>query len=859
MPLHVNSPSELTVACRTDWQLSALETRNEERRYAFECGAFSTSHIQQDQFDRRGGSFGSPQYRDERADPVVPYGCLLNSYLSGFPRQFSKAATNGELRIIIVGPRASIIAAEPGAKRRKLRKGTRSCWECQEFPEEHAPYERRGTNKSDDRLQRLEELVEELSQKVSSGIARQEYQAPLALDESSNNPHASKSTNRSPNSEVMPSQPSAAIDLAAACSQIFRNNPPGDGRIRIIGTLQSSPPRPLVGSSLAQFGGTTDKSIAPLVHALVSAWPTYECHNDAILSSDVGSLHPALSSSCSGFRTAPSPKEIFQLPPPGAAPVAIARKLLILGAFLQVISSQRSREKSSKSPEYHVLSAPVFETVNKLVTHNDNLPESVEIIECLIIESQHHNYMGNIRRSWIVLRRAMAMAQMLGLDRQSKVLDANADKTCESPYEENIWFLLVHFDQYLSLLLGISPNLPEYSQPVQGRLESCTPSGRMGRLHSMAAGRILQRNRINPHDTAETKEIDNILQMAAACMPIQWWSSPDWSDDYSDAGFSDVIDRLMVQFAHYNILLQAHLPYMFYSLGKHRYSCGTPIVINSSREILTRFTTFRSRYPAVSYCRGLDIFTFVSSIALCLLHIYASYQNRVASSSDSVGISILLAHQRFAHRGLMERALQSIEKIAQIEPDDKITSNIVPVFRKLLDAEEKAYRGVGYSIQISPQTGQPKNGGQRVTNNSDTLFLEVPFCGTIGIMPLNAPNTSPTEVPSPGGTTQRTQILIDPYPPSAIDRVSTLPMPEDQQALATETCHVDQNQSNVGNAYTMIPVSPDLRVVPCDGDGGIQGSISALGQIGLDKSVSSEELLGCTIDPSCFEHLWDIQ
>ncbi|KAJ2982921.1 hypothetical protein NUW58_g6340 [Xylaria curta] len=500
MPLHVNSPSELTVACRTDWQLSALETRNEERRYAFECGAFSTSHIQQDQFDRRGGSFGSPQYRDERADPVVPYGCLLNSYLSGFPRQFSKAG---------IRPQKGAGAVDPW---RRVRVNS------QEFPEEHAPYERRGTNKSDDRLQRLEELVEELSQKVSSGIARQEYQAPLALDESSNNPHASKSTNRSPNSEVMPSQPSAAIDLAAACSQIFRNNPPGDGRIRIIGTLQSSPPRPLVGSSLAQFGGTTDKSIAPLVHALVSAWPTYECHNDAILSSDVGSLHPALSSSCSGFRTAPSPKEIFQLPPPGAAPVAIARKLLILGAFLQVISSQRSREKSSKSPEYHVLSAPVFETVNKLVTHNDNLPESVEIIECLIIESQHHNYMGNIRRSWIVLRRAMAMAQMLGLDRQSKVLDANADKTCESPYEENIWFLLVHFDQYLSLLLGISPNLPEYSQPVQGRLESCTPSGRMGRLHSMAAGRILQRNRINPHDTAETKEIDNILQMAAALM-----------------------------------------------------------------------------------------------------------------------------------------------------------------------------------------------------------------------------------------------------------------------------------------------------------------------------------------------------
>src|SRR4051812_15039585 len=90
--------------------------------------------------------------------------------------------------------------AHPEAKRRRIRKGTRSCWECkrrknrctwsreegkcdgchhrgtrcvgQEFPEENVPVpqERRGGNEADDsRLARIEILVEELARKVHAG------------------------------------------------------------------------------------------------------------------------------------------------------------------------------------------------------------------------------------------------------------------------------------------------------------------------------------------------------------------------------------------------------------------------------------------------------------------------------------------------------------------------------------------------------------------------------------------------------------------------------------------------------------------------------------------------------------------
>ncbi|KAI0858899.1 hypothetical protein F4860DRAFT_283174 [Xylaria cubensis] len=761
---------------------------------------------------------------------------------------------------------------QAGVKRRKIRKGTRSCWECkrrknkctwsgneekcdgcyhrrtrcitQEYPEEHVLHEGRGASKTDNRLQRLEALVEELSRKVTSGNASRDRQL---LPDDSDEPQPPASTSSGPIAAELSSEPSAANDLANPRLHTARSNISEDGAMRMTSAL------------LPFLTEPTYRTAGSLIHALVAAWPSKDQH-DAILRSDAGSLHPALAATCSGFRTSPSPKDLLQLPPPGTTPVAIARKLLVLGTYLQVISSQFENRVTGPGSKYQAVSSRAFETVSRLITHNDNFPESIEIIECLIIESQHHNYMGNIRCAWIALRRAMAMAQMLGLDRQNKVL-ANPEIIPATSYHDNIWFLLVHFDQYLSLILGITPSLPENSQISPGRLERYTPSERMGRLHSMAAGRILQRNRINMYDIIETREIDKILQKASACMPAQWWLFPDGPDDCSGEGIYKVVNRLMVQFAHYNILLQAHLPYMLHCLGSHQYYYSTPTVIHSCRELLTRFSAFRSRHPTVSYCRGLDIFAFVASIALCLLHIHTSRNYQSSDSCDSVGTSTLLAHQRLTNRGLMERAFRSIEKIAQVEPGDKITSDIVPVFRRLLAVEEEAYRGVGYSIHLPSDTRQPRSSSLEVTVGSETLYLKVPFCGTIEVGRIDTSNTPSEDISASGGTVQSAHVLMGSYPPSARDFLVPLPIlqvSEDQLEVVAEGHQVDKHQSENTNAPTIMPASSDLQPMSYNGNDRVQASTSTSGLIVPDITCNFEEMLN-PVDTGFFEPLWDIQ
>lgn len=137
---------------------------------------------------------------------------------------------------------------------------------------------------------------------------------------------------------------------------------------------------------MGQFGDAAGLRITPVVRALVAAWPS-EHHHNAILNSNViTSLHPALSSACSGFQFPPSPEDLLRLPPPGTTPVAIARRLLVLGTYLQVASSQADHDIIGSSHEYRLMSSRALETVGKLVTHNDNLPQSVDIIEvCTIL------------------------------------------------------------------------------------------------------------------------------------------------------------------------------------------------------------------------------------------------------------------------------------------------------------------------------------------------------------------------------------------------------------------------------------------------------------------------------------------
>jgi hypothetical protein len=51
------------------------------------------------------------------------------------------------------------------------------------------------------------------------------------------------------------------------------------------------------------------------------------------------------------------------------------------------------------------------------VTTNEELIGGIESLECIMLESLYQVNIGNLRRGWVAGRRAMSVAQMMGLHR----------------------------------------------------------------------------------------------------------------------------------------------------------------------------------------------------------------------------------------------------------------------------------------------------------------------------------------------------------------------------------------------------------------------------------------------------------
>ncbi|KPM43145.1 hypothetical protein AK830_g3423 [Neonectria ditissima] len=466
-----------------------------------------------------------------------------------------------------------------------------------------------------------------------------------------------------------------------------------------------------------------------LSRALLAAWPSQN-KLDSLLRAPVGIsvlFHGVVCMPYSNFpsKDMPSPRDMLQPPLPGSHPVLIARKLLILGTFIQGVSSCSTKDLELKS---HLV-----ETASRLVTSNDHLVGSIEGVECIMIESMYQNNAGNLRRAWLTNRRAMMLAQMMGLHKgiDSPSLRMLEPETSLRVNPEHMWFRLVSSDRYLSLMLGLPQGSLDNNFATPKILERCSPMERMERLLTMTGGLILQRNSGDLHDLTATHEIDQLLQKAAASMPSRWWVAPDLASiaGHDAKAFNETI-RVMNHFAHYHILAQLHLPFLLHPTDE-KYDHNKITAVNASRELLARFVSFRNSNSSVmAYCRGVDFLAFISSTTLCLAHIDAHRKQR-AGNRDGAAVFHFLAHQRLGNRGMMERTLETMEEKARTG-NDAIAREIGGILRQLLVIELDASNGRNYISRTSYGPDEESQCGGGVSDGGD-VHIRIPYLGTVKI------------------------------------------------------------------------------------------------------------------------------
>ncbi|KAF2025154.1 hypothetical protein EK21DRAFT_15803, partial [Setomelanomma holmii] len=578
-------------------------------------------------------------------------------------------------------------------KKRKVRKGTRNCWECKRR-KVRCIYALPANKSCENCIQRQitcisQEYDDGQAERTDGGIEERLKRIENTLE-------------------------SLVVNATAATA--------------FEGALQGQKPS----SPNAVTPQFLDNSMADhytgLARDLVAAWPP-EHDLDQIYELPIGlSTHVHMkvctTSSTQLNQEPESPRTMLRLPPRDSHPVMFARKLLLLSSLLQgAVSSPHT-----PTPTRNHLSAIMthaLDTAVRFVTTNDDLTASVEGIECIMIEAMIQNYAGNLHKACMAVRRATTVAQMVGLHRYShssslRILDPNTRAGLDP---QQLYFRIIEMDSYLSVTLGLPRSSIDTKALSPAALAACQPLDRMARLQCIIAGYILDRKGA----AIDTQDIEDMLQNAAAVMPAQWWLVPAFQahDNIAPDTLHDVA-QAMYQLSHYHLVLRIHLPFLLRPAQEKDSNYHKLAAAMASREILTRYSAFRIWNPGHFYCRGLDYLAFIAVMVLSLAHINSQC---LIGSSNTSGIRQVLRLNRPSDRGLMEHILTTFDRM----PNDEILSRLAPILRHILDVELDAAAGVEYDA-VATGSGDGASGLEGgFVDSKKRLQIHIPHFGTINL------------------------------------------------------------------------------------------------------------------------------
>ncbi|EED17727.1 hypothetical protein TSTA_115260 [Talaromyces stipitatus ATCC 10500] len=621
---------------------------------------------------------------------------------------------------------------DPSASHKKVRKGTRSCWECkrrkircifaslgdaacvfcqrrrvpcigQEIPESLA-LTRKGNRGLSDRIAKIEDVLKDL-------VASKDTRGASRIGEESQQQCSQSDTSglRSLLARA-PSTPAKASGQTIAIHKEHSLIPP------------ISPAVP----NRAEADTTA--------HSLWAAFPSDDDIRILLPESLRTSRYTFLVNihrhSKLTHETLAAPYPLPKRPDPNTHPVILARHMLMFAITLQ--APREGFLDLSESPSVlgcRLVTAAVTWLMAQEETHN-----SIDSLICIMLEAVFETNCGNLRKAWVVYRRAMTIAQTMGLHRSQIPPFKRIDPTFDAD-PKFMWFRIVYMDRYLSLLLGLPQGTTDRCMGDLANLQHEPPLGQFERQLTVIASSILERNDrcFTPSEVVTTQSIDAELLRVATNMPASFWGPANFQNVTvgSPENLLETV-RLSAHVYYYGLLIQLHLPHMMHRISDdtgHEYS--KIACVNASREILTRFIAHRSFQPKSSCSRPVDFFALLAAMTLSLAHLDAHSHT-----------TNFLAHQRLSDRAILDQALERMDMMRD-NNGDVVMEDSGKLVRQLLEIEMNAANGNCYSA--SSIEGEDVAHDSTVKVYGGELRLLIPYLGTIKITRQGSISRDPFE------------------------------------------------------------------------------------------------------------------
>ncbi|KAL0932726.1 uncharacterized protein CTRU02_211689 [Colletotrichum truncatum] len=684
-------------------------------------------------------------------------------------------------------------AERASARRRHVRKGTRSCWECrrrkirclfdetspsdtcrrcwgkgipcvsQEFPEDHLPPAQTPAGSVGDRLGRMERLIEHLYQRTDSGKSPMpDMPQQLPLVDSVSSPKVTLPSTLQGDVAGDGGDDSGA-DNELRQSPLTESSRPADGQVSGPSLTPSAPQAKPQNSTTswqtitqshhrqaslshgvpAVPRSSSNLHLSALANELAAALPSMEdCRIIRQLYTDADLMFQLMFTPHGQLEVQPQPVEEFlDSLYNHMHPVLMAKKMLTLATMIQRIPAAHVRG-SPPAVFPRLLMQRMADAATSMVCENNKLMETIDALQCLVLQCIFLANGGNLRLALLACRRALSVGQLMGIHRPH---DSACIATVDPASKTNtrfVWFRILYLERFICLLLGLPDSIRgsagNFTETWRETLEE-HPIDVLERMHCSMASKIIQRNEKDslPVLLEITHSLDLEMQAAAASMPPRWWAVPKFNRQGN--GALDIVEesmRLCTQMFHYLLLIEIHLPFMLRHTQDGAASSSRMACIDASREALIRFSAIRNAKGICSVPDAADFFALIAAMTLLLAHIDARRRDR---GND------VLAHQRYTDRDKVEEALELMRDDSSVSTD-MLSMRSADVLLQLLDIEARAAAGSTFTANLTPSTVSTPLADRDVSGvESGSLQLRIPYYGTVTISPTTNDGTWPAE------------------------------------------------------------------------------------------------------------------
>lgn len=481
-------------------------------------------------------------------------------------------------------------------------------------------------------------------------------------------------------------------------------------------------------------------------------------------------------------------------------PAEVAKMILCIAISIDQLPSDWDFSQLHLDGSRQELMERYIATVDQLITSDDEIAATVDGIECMCLQAKYYINIGRPRRAWLVFRRAISFAQLLGLHRLALMKPAKPD--LQHTRQVSLWTHLFQGDQYLALTLGLplsiqsqfcDPCIPALDQPTEH-----TEGDAFQLRISPIIAKIVDRNQNPTLDFSLTLRLDQEMDDLAQSVSQDWWGRTDAPAPTIEEHF----DRLLSQFYFHLVRKLLHLPFMLKSTTDKRYQYSYTAALDSSRDMIRFYDALRGTDAVGPFICKLVDFQAFSAAMLILLNLYGysdgSQKNTEQDQSDSAlvdtTIEILRGASKEAGGIVAAQSLKALEMIAEARHGCNGEHNSQCTVKVSIPYFGTVRVGAGKKFHIPKPGVYPRSASKSRQQNC---------CPATAIAPVPAPAPR-AKAPSNAGL---------PTPPSATasnSHISPPPsLPHDTSCSSTTTSLFPSPYTTNSLPYTDASSQPD--------------------------------------------------